>query len=168
MAAVPEGVESAAAPMIIYIDADACPVKQEVYRVAERHGLSVVLVANSSMAIPKAPWIELVLVDKRGDAADDWIVERVAPGDVVVTQDILLAERCLKERGARPIAPNGKAFTAANIGEALARRELMERLRQWGGQEGGPAPFTKGDRSRFLQTLHETIVQLQRDQGARF
>lgn len=151
--------------LTLFIDADACPVKQEAYKVAERFGLHVVLVANSWMSVPNKEWIELVLVEKKSDAADDWIVEHAQKDDVIVTQDILLAERCLKAVGAFAITPAGKLFTAANIGEAIASRELMERLRGWGmEQSGGPAPFSKGDRSRFLQVLHATIEKVLREQ----
>jgi uncharacterized protein YaiI (UPF0178 family) len=151
----------------VYVDADACPVKNEVYRVAERFRVPVILVANSPMRTPQEPWIQLVLVDGKADAADHWIVERAVPGDVIITNDILLAERLVKDRKAHPISPAGKLFTRDNIGEAVAGRELMQRLRAWGGEEGGPPPFTKGDRSRFLQVLHATLEKLQRERAGR-
>lgn len=153
-------------PACLYVDADACPVKAEIYRVAERFSILVVLVANKAMRFPDEPWIRLVLVETTGDAADKWIVDDARPGDVVVTNDILLAERLLKEKNAIPITPSGRVYTRENIGEALARRELMSRLREWGGPESGPPPFSKGDRSRFLQVLHETIVRLRREHPA--
>lgn len=147
---------------IIYVDADACPVKNEVYRVAEREGLDVVLVANSAMRVPEKAWVSLVVVGKRWDEADDWIVEKAGDQDVVVTSDILLAERCIRQKGAHPITPHGKALTGHNIGEAIAQRELMERLRQWGSeQHGGPPPFTARHRSFFLQTLHQVLAAIQ-------
>lgn len=143
--------------MIVYIDADACPVKNETYKVAKRFDLRVILVANSPMWTPEHDWIELVLVEKKWDAADKWIVEQVEAGDVVVTNDILLAEICVKEKEVFPITPSGHLYTIHNIGEALMRRELASRLREWGGPESGPPPFTKADRSRFLYTLQQTI-----------
>ncbi len=146
--------------MIIYIDADACPVKSETYRVAKRFKLKVVLVANSQMRIPDADWVTLVQVEKKWDAADNWIADEVVANDVVITNDILLAERCIKEKKAHPITPDGTLYSMNNIGEALARRELASRLREWGGPESGPPPFTKGDRSRFLQTLHLTVERI--------
>lgn len=152
-------------PACLYIDADACPVKAEVYRVAERFSIPVVLVANKGMRYPDEPWISLVLVETTGDAADKWIVDHAVAGDIVITNDILLAELLLKEKNAIPITPSGRVYTRENIGEALARRELASRLREWGGPESGPAPFAKGDRSRFLQVLHETIVRLRREAG---
>ncbi len=151
--------------LTIYVDADACPVKNEVYRVAERFSLPVVLVANSPMRYPDADWIRLELVGDHGDAADDWIVEQAIADDIVITTDILLAERCVKEKSAHVITPTGKPMTLDNIGEALARRELAQRLREWGGPESGPPPFTKQNRSQFLQTLHETIIRIKRERG---
>lgn len=152
--------------LTIYVDADACPVKNEVYRVAERFAVPVILVANKAMRVPEEQWIELVLVDATADAADHWIVERIQPDDVVVTNDILLAERCLRGCQAHPITPTGKLYTLSNIGEALARRELLSRLREWGDSEYGPAPFTRADRSRFLQTLHETMMRVKRERDS--
>jgi uncharacterized protein YaiI (UPF0178 family) len=145
----------------IYIDADACPVKAEVYRVAERHAMAVFVVANSYINVPRLPGIDLVVVGSRLDEADDWIAERVGKGDIVITNDIPLADRVLKA-GAVAIAPTGRTFTPDSIGMALATRNLMQELRSGGEQLGGPKPFAAADRSRFLQALHEAIVKLQR------
>lgn len=141
----------------ILVDADASPVKQEVYRVARRYGLKVTLVANSPMDIPDEDWLKLVVVNDQFDAADDWIVDHVAKNDIVITGDILLASRCLK-RGARVLGLKGDIFTEGSIGNALATRDLMAYLRELGMDTGGPAPFEKRDRSRFLQSL-DSIVQ---------
>ncbi|MGF1573344.1 MAG: YaiI/YqxD family protein [Sumerlaeia bacterium] len=152
----------------IFIDADACPVKNEIYKIAERFKLPVVVVANSPMRLPDEEWIDFVLVDKTSDAADNWIMEQVQANDFIITQDILLAERCIKEASAHAISPVGKLFTEANIGEAIASRELMERLRGWGmEQSGGPAPFQKADRSRFLHVFHALIEKVLREQNQR-
>ena len=140
----------------IYVDADACPVKAEAVRVAERHGLPVVFVANAWMALPRGPRIRMQVVSGSFDAADDWIVELAKPDDVVVTSDIPLASRCLK-LGARVLKPTGQRFTDDNIGNALATRELMADLRAY-GVGGGPPPFGPKDRSRFLEAL-ETVVR---------
>ena len=140
----------------IYIDADGCPVKQEVYRVAKRFGLKVTLAANSWMQVPESKFIELVLVDDQFDAADDWIVEHVEDNDIVITADIPLAARCLKKL-ARVLGPKGREFTEETIGDALASREMLSHLREIGTFTGGPAPFEKKDRSRFLQRLDEII-----------
>ncbi len=148
----------------IFIDADACPVKQEVFRVASRCGLEVTLVANSWMRTPNERWITLEVVGDGFDAADDWIVEHVQPGDIVITADIPLANRCLKE-GAWVIGSTGKPFTQDNIGQALATRNLLEELRGAGEITGGPAPLTKSDRSRFLQQLDEVIQSIRRIQS---
>jgi uncharacterized protein YaiI (UPF0178 family) len=145
----------------VFIDADACPVKQEVYRVAARHGLKVYVVSNSPIAVPPDPMIERVVVSAGMDAADDWIAERAAKGAIVVTQDIPLAARAVKA-GAIAIAPNGKAFTDSSIGMALATRNLMDELRSAGGITGGPRPFAPKDRSMFLQALEREIVRLKR------
>jgi uncharacterized protein YaiI (UPF0178 family) len=142
--------------MDLYIDADACPVKDEVYRVAARYGLQTHVVANAYMAVPSHPRIARVVVDAGPDVADDWIVEHVAAGDVVVTNDIPLAERVLVA-GATPIAPNGRIFTRDSIGAAIAQRAILEQIRSTGAMTGGPPPFGKADRSRFLQALDETI-----------
>ena len=148
-------------PITIYIDADACPVKDEAYKVAARHGLKTFVVANSFMLIPRDPMIERVIVAAGPDAADDWIVERAAPGAIVVTADIPLAARCVKV-GADVIAPNGKPFTEASIGMALATRNLMQDLREQGAVTGGPRPFARQDRSAFLSSLDLAIVRLKR------
>ena len=145
----------------IYIDADACPVKDEVYRVAERYGLKVYLVTNGSVRGPVVPWIERVIVADSFDAADDWIAQRVQPADIAITNDIPLAARCLKA-GAQALAPNGRAFTTDSIGSALASRELMSQLRDMGVASGGPPPFSKRDRSQFLQALDKAVQQAMR------
>ena len=145
----------------IYVDADACPVKGEVYRVASRYRLDVTLVANSWMRVPNEPWIVLQVVEDGFDAADDWIVEHVQPDDIVVTADIPLASRCLKE-GARVMGSTGKPFTEDNIGQALATRNLLSELRGAGEITGGPPPIQKVDRSRFLQQLDEMIQSIRR------
>jgi len=147
----------------IFVDADACPVKQEVFRVAGRYRLEVTLVANSRMRIPREEWIALEVVGDGPDAADDWIVEHVEPHDIVVTADIPLASRCLKQ-GARVVGPTGKAFTEDNIGEAVAIRDLLSDLRSAGEITGGPPPLQKRDRSRFLQQLDEVIQSVRRQQ----
>ncbi len=146
----------------IYIDADACPVKTEIYRVAERYAIKVYVVSNSPMAIPRTPLIERVSVDGNPDAADDWIAERVSRGDIVVTADIPLAHRCIKA-GADVVAPTGRVLTEASIGMALATRDLMTDLRSAGQITGGPKPFQPRDRSKFLSTLDLAIVRLKRD-----
>jgi hypothetical protein len=143
----------------IYVDADACPVKAETAKVAERHGLPVVFVANAWMAVPRGPRIRLQVVPGSFDAADDWIAGQTRRDDVVITADILLASRCLKA-GARVLGPSGRPFTDDNIGNALANRELMADLRAY-GVGGGPPPFGPKDRSRFLQEL-ETVVRAAR------
>ncbi len=140
----------------VFVDADACPVKAETVRVAERHGLSVVFVANAWFAVPRGPRIRVQVVSGAFDAADDWIAEQVKHDDVVITSDIPLASRCLKQ-GARVLKPNGQRFTDDNIGDALATRELMSELRAY-GVGGGPPPFSPKDRSRFLEAL-ETVVR---------
>jgi uncharacterized protein len=140
----------------IFVDADGCPVKQEVYRVAKRHALKVTLVSNSRMRTPLEDWIKAVVVEGQLDAADDWIVEHVGENDIVITGDIPLASRCLK-KDARVLGPDGRLFTKENIGEALASRNLFSHLRDLGTIRGGPGPFDKRDRSRFLQRLEETI-----------
>jgi uncharacterized protein len=142
--------------MPIYIDADACPVKEEVYRVAQRYGIKVFVVANAPIRVPAEDLIELVVVRGGFDAADDRIVESVAAGDIVITTDIPLADRCIRS-GARVLGPKGLEFTEDAIGDALATRALLEMLRQSGAFGGGPAPFAKADRSRFLAKLDELI-----------
>ena len=145
----------------ILVDADACPVKDEVYRVAYRRGVAVKVVSNARMRIPDHPLIERIIVSDAFDAADDWIAEAATGSDVVITADILLADRCLKA-GAIVISGNGKPFTAASIGSAIATRAIMADLRAGGDQIGGPAAFTKADKSRFLQALDEALVRLAR------
>jgi len=145
----------------LYIDADACPVKAEIYRVAERYGLKVYVVSNSYINVPRDPRVERVVVSDGFDAADDWIAERVGPGDIVITSDIPLADRSLK-RGAAAIGSTGVAFTTSSIGMAMASRELMSNLRAMGEATGGPKPMSQRDRSRFLSTLDETIQKLRR------
>ena len=149
------------APARILVDADACPVKDEVYRVAFRHGVAVKVVSNMRMRVPEHALIERVVVSDKFDAADDWIAETAGATDVVITGDILLADRCLKA-GAAVLGHNGKPFTAASIGGAIATRAIMADLRSGGDVIGGPAPFTKADRSRFLQALEEALVRLGR------
>jgi uncharacterized protein YaiI (UPF0178 family) len=145
----------------ILVDADACPVKEEVYKVAFRHGVPVFVVSNSPFRVPAHPLIQRIVVGTGFDAADDWIAERVGAKSVVVTADILLADRCLKG-GGTVIAPNGKPFTAASIGPAIATRAIMADLRAGGDAIGGPPPFSKADRSRFLSALDEALVHLAR------
>jgi len=147
----------------IYVDADACPVKPEVYRVTGRYRLDVTLVANAWMRVPNERRIALEVVEDGFDAADDWIVEHVQPHDIVVTADILLASRCLKE-GAHAIGPTGKPFTEDNIGQAVAMRDLLSELRGTGEITGGPPPLKKRDRSRFLQQLDQVIQSIRRNQ----
>ena len=146
----------------IFVDADACPVKQEVYRVARRYRLDVTLVANSWMRIPSERWITLEVVGAELDAADDWIVEHVQPHDIVITGDIPLASRCLK-KGSSVIGLTGKLFTENNIGDAVAIRNLLSELREAGEITGGPPPLKKRDRSRFLQQLDEVIQSIRRE-----
>ena len=155
-------------PIRILVDADACPVKEEIYRVAERHRTPVSVVSNSPFRVPVGPLVERVVLSGGFDAADDWIAERAAlrqaqdERTVVVTADILLADRCLKA-GATVLAPTGKPFTSASIGGAIATRAIMADLRAGAdGLMGGPAPFAKADRSRFLQALDATLVRLNR------
>jgi uncharacterized protein YaiI (UPF0178 family) len=145
----------------IFIDADACPVKDEIYRVAARYALAVLVVANAPIRVPQAPGIRFVMVEAGPDAADDWIAERAGGQDIVVTADIPLAGRCLKT-GAAVLGPTGKPFTADSIGLALAQRGLMEHLRETGAVTGGPKAFTAADRSRFLQALDEAVQRLRR------
>ena len=143
----------------ILVDADACPVKEEVYRVAFRRGVAVRVVSNGGIRVPDHELIERVVVSDAFDAADDWIAGQADARTVVITGDILLADRCLK-KGAAVIAHNGKPFTAASIGGAIATRAIMADLRSGAGVTGGPAPFAKTDRSRFLQALDEALVRL--------
>ena len=150
---------------LLYVDADACPVKDEVYRVATRYGLSVFVVCNSWIRVPAHPQITLTVVDEGPDVADDWIAERAGRGDIVVTADIPLAQRALAA-GAQALHPAGRPFTADNIGGALASRAIGEHLRSVGERTGGPAPFAKADRSRFLQALDIAVVKARRLQPA--
>jgi hypothetical protein len=145
----------------IYIDADACPVKSEVYRVAEREDLEVTLVSNSPMRIPDTSRVSIEVVGGEFDAADDWIVDHVQPDDIVITADVLLADRCLKS-GAWVLGTSGKPFTRDNIGSIVATRNLMTDLRGAGEITGGPRPLTKRDRSLFLQNLHQMIQSIRR------
>jgi uncharacterized protein YaiI (UPF0178 family) len=145
----------------IYVDADGCPVKDEVYRVAGRYGLKVWVVANGWLRVPDDPRVARVTVGEGLDRADDWIAERVAPGDVAITADVPLADRCVK-RGARVIAPTGRPFTETSIGADLATRNLMSALREAGEIKGGGRPFTKQDRSRFLGALDTAIQAIRR------
>lgn len=145
----------------IYVDADACPVKEEVYRVAERYDLDVNVVANSRMRVPYENRIRLKVVGDGFDAADDWIAENVERDDIVITADIPLAARCL-EKGATVIGSGGRPFTEDNIGDAMASRELLSELRETGEITGGPPPFAKKDRSRFLQRLDEAVHAIRR------
>ena len=149
-------------PLLILVDADACPVKDEIYKVAFRHEAAVRIVSNAYLRVPVHPLIERVTVGAGFDAADDWIAERAGPRTLVVTGDILLADRCLKA-GATVIGPNGRPFTAASIGAAVATRAIMADLRAgMDGPGGGPPPFAKADRSRFLSALDEALVRLKR------
>jgi uncharacterized protein YaiI (UPF0178 family) len=146
----------------IYVDADACPVKAEIYRVAERRQVRVFVVANSPIGTPREAWIERVVVSAGPDAADDWIAARVVRGSIVITADIPLASRCVKS-GAAVLTPDGRSFSEASIGLALATRNLLDDLRSTGENTGGPKPFSPRDRSAFLQALDLAIVRLQRD-----
>ena len=152
-------------PTRIYIDADACPVKDEIYRVAARHGLPVSVVAGQFIRVPPDPLIERIAAGSGMDAADDWIAERAGPGDIVITADIPLASRCVKA-GAEVIAPNGKPFTEQSIGMTLAVRNLMTDLRSSGEVTGGPKSFAPRDRSTFLSALDQTIRRIQRQRAA--
>ncbi len=145
----------------IFVDADACPVKKEVFRVADRNSLSVTLVANAWMRTPNETWITLEVVGDGFDEADNWIVEHVQPFDIVITTDVPLASRCLKE-GAHVLGPSGKLFTEENIGDAVATRDLLSELRDAGEITGGPPPLQKRDRSRFLQQLDDMIQRIRR------
>jgi len=146
--------------LTILVDADACPVKEEVYRVARRYRLRVRVVANAPLRVPSDPLIELVVCPGFG-AADDWIAEQAGPGDILVTADIPLAARCV-EKGARVLDPKGRVFTEEDIGEALATRDLMDQLRQGGAITGGPSAMTPRDRSRFLSRLDESVNAVRR------
>jgi len=145
----------------ILVDADACPVKDEIYKVAWRHEVPVVIVSNSWMRIPQHPLVTRQVVSDSFDAADDWIAEQANAQSVVITADILLADRALKA-GAKVLSPTGKPFTTSSIGSAIATRAIMADLRAGGDQLGGPAPFSNTDRSRFLQALDTSLVALKR------
>lgn len=147
--------------MMILVDADACPVKDEIYTVALRHSAKVTIVSNSPIRVPAHPLVSRVVVSDAFDAADDWIAERANSASIVITSDILLADRCLK-LGSVVLAPTGKPFTANSIGGAIATRAIMADLRSGGDIIGGPAPYSKADRSRFLSALHEALVRMQR------
>jgi uncharacterized protein YaiI (UPF0178 family) len=142
----------------IFVDADACPVKDEVYKVAARYGLHAHVVANAYINVPVSRLISRIVVDAGPDVADDWIVEHIARGDIVVTSDIPLAERVL-QAGAAAIRPDGRAFTPDSIGSAIAQRAIMEQIRSTGAITGGPKPFDRRDRSNFLQTLDQAVTK---------
>lgn len=148
-------------PITIYVDADACPVKDEVYRVAGRYGLKVFVVANAFLNVPRDPLIERVVVPAGPDIADDWIAERAGPGSIVITQDVPLADRAVKA-GAEVLGNTGRTYTPGNIGMALATRNLMDSLRSAGHETRGPAPFSQKDRSQFLQALDQAVMRLKR------
>jgi uncharacterized protein YaiI (UPF0178 family) len=150
----------------IFVDADACPVKNEIYRVAERYALKVYVVSNSYLNVPRDPRLELIVVSDSFDAADNWIAERAEDGDIVITADIPLADRALK-KGAVVIGNTGVPFTTSSIGMALANRELLSNLRAMGEVTGGPRPMSQRDRSRFLSTLDEAIQRMRRRGGTR-
>ena len=154
-------MEAAEPTLRIFVDADACPVKDEVYRVAARYGLTVFVVANSPIVVPRAPEIDRVVVGAGPDAADDWIAERAGPGAIVITSDIPLASRCVNS-GADVIAPQGKRFSESSIGMALATRDLMDHLRSTGQTTSGPKAFGLRDRSNFLSALNNAVVRLRR------
>jgi uncharacterized protein len=154
-------MNEASQAITLYVDADACPVKAEIYRVAERHRIKVFVVSNSFLQVPQGPLIERVVVSNGFDAADDWIAERAGRGAIVITADIPLASRCVKA-GAEVIGPTGRPFTEASIGMALATRNLMEDLRAMGDVTGGPKPFSAKDRSAFLSALDVAINRLKR------
>jgi uncharacterized protein YaiI (UPF0178 family) len=149
----------------VYVDGDACPVKDEVYRVALRHDLKVYVVSDGPLRADARGRVEFIRVRQGFNAADDWIAERAGDGDIAITADIPLADRCIKN-GARVVAPNGREFTEDSIGEAMAKRELMDQLRQMGAITGGPPPFAPADRSRFLARLEETIQAIRRRKPA--
>ena len=148
---------------VIYVDADACPVKQEIYRVAKRYGFKVILVANTWMRTPSDSWLELRVVDDHPDAAYDWIVENAVADDILVTADIPLAARCVKN-SVSVLSPRGRLFTQESIVESLANQELMSHIRDMGTMTGGPPPFDDRDRSHFLQRLDQTIQAIRRNQ----
>ena len=145
----------------IFLDADACPVKEETYRVAARYKLKVYVVANSPIQVPRTPGITRIVVGTGPDIADDWIVEHAGRGAIVVTADVPLASRCFK-KGAEALAPTGKVFSDNSIGMAVATRNLMDQLRSAGQTTGGPPPFGPRDRSRFLSALDNVVTRLMR------
>lgn len=145
----------------IYVDADACPVKDEILRVATRHNLKIHIVSNSWMRLENSPLINRVVVSEGPDVADDWIADNIGPTDIAITADIPLADRCIK-KGASVIGSNGKPFTQDSIGMALAMRNLMTELRETGEITGGPSGFTKQNRSNFLSALEDTIQSIKR------
>lgn len=147
--------------LTLFIDADGCPVKDETYKVADRYKLKVFVVANKAINVPLDSLIEMKVVSDGFDAADDWIVETSEKGDVVITSDILLAERCVKKQ-VRALSPKGEEWTEDNIGNAVAHRELMQNLRHMGEMRGGPAPMEKKDRSQFLGKLDQIIQAIKR------
>ena len=147
--------------MILYIDADACPVKNEVIRVGERHQVEMFFVCDGGLRRPNSPWAKLIIVDQGADAADDWIAERIGKGDVCITSDIPLADRCIKA-GSHAIDHRGKAFTPDNIGSVLATRDLMTDLRSAGMETGGAKPFDQKDRSAFLNGIEAVIQKAKR------
>jgi uncharacterized protein len=149
----------------IYVDADGCPVKDEVYRVADRYGLRVWVIANAWLRVPDSPSVSRVAVSEGLDRVDDWIAERIGQGDIAVTADVPLADRCIK-RGAQVITPNGRRLTEASIGETLAMRNLMTGLRETGEIRGGGRPFSRQDRSRFLGALDAVIQAIGRASGS--
>ncbi len=151
-------------PIRLFVDADACPVKDEVYKVARRYGLKTFVVANSFMVVPSDPLIERVIVGAGPDIADDWIAERAGPRDIVISADLPLAERCLAAR-AQVIGPTGRPHTRDSIGSALAGRAIGEHLRSMGEVTRGPAPFQAADRSRFLSALDEAVNRAKRVAG---
>jgi len=162
MSEAPGSLQEAPAETRIFVDADACPVKEEVFRVATRFGLRVLLVSNSPLRLPRNPLFESVVVAKgQFDGADDWIVAQITGRDIAVTADIPLAARCL-EKGARALDAKGRVYSPESIGDALASRELMAHLRAMGEIGGGPAPFSARDRSTFLQRLDDLIQALRR------
>ncbi len=147
--------------MNVYVDADGCPVKNEIYRASEKYGATVYVVCNRYMNVPTDPRIRLVVVEAGPDVADDWIAERAAPGDLVVTSDIPLADRCLKA-GARVLDVRGREFTPDSIGGQMATRSLMEQLRMMGEMGGGPPPVEKKDRTKFVEKFHHIMQALVR------
>lgn len=148
----------------IYVDADACPVKEEAVRVASRHAMKTIMVSDGGVRPHPDPMVQIVVVSQGPDAADDWIAEHAGPGDIVITNDIPLADRCIKA-GARAVRPNGEAFSEDAIGMTLATRDLMTGLREIGQITGGPRPFSKQDRSQFLNTLETLVQAAKREQG---